>query len=190
MDTNNPLWCSFDIPPITLKADAKPLHACHFTHTTQAERLEILSFRNHPDTSAWMLNEQISLEAHLQFIEQLKTHPSSAYYLFKQEDALLGVGSLTRVHPIHRHAFLGIYKNPYLEHVGAQILDALEFIAFYKLRLHALHLEVLSSNTRALHFYQRHAYRKEGFLRDFIYRDGRYHDVWLFVKFSPFSYNA
>ncbi|WP_104751080.1 UDP-4-amino-4,6-dideoxy-N-acetyl-beta-L-altrosamine N-acetyltransferase [Helicobacter salomonis] len=188
MDTDNPLWSSFDIPPTALRPNAKPLRACHFIHTTQVERLTILSFRNHPDTSAWMLNENITLEAHLHFIEQLKTHPSSAYYLFKQEETLLGVGSLTRIHPTHRHAFLGIYKNPSLNHVGTQILDALEFIAFYKLHLHALHLEVLGNNTRALHFYQRHAYRKEGFLRDFIYRNGHYHDVWLFVKFSPLHY--
>ncbi|MFC3848324.1 UDP-4-amino-4,6-dideoxy-N-acetyl-beta-L-altrosamine N-acetyltransferase [Helicobacter baculiformis] len=182
---------SFDIPPTTFQQEqSRPLYACHFVDTTPKERLEILAFRNHPETSAWMVNQHISLEAHLQFIEQLKTNTSSAYYLFKQENTLLGVGSLTRVHAIHRHAFLGIYKNPNLQRVGAQILDALEFIAFYKMRLHALHLEVLSNNQRALHFYQRHAYRKEGFLRDFIYRDGHYHDVWLFVKLSPFSYNA
>ncbi|WP_104708722.1 UDP-4-amino-4,6-dideoxy-N-acetyl-beta-L-altrosamine N-acetyltransferase [Helicobacter felis] len=184
----DPSWLSksFEIPSTALQ-EHPPLYACHFTHTTQQEQLEILTFRNHPKTSVWMLNEHIGLEAHLRFIEQLKDNPNSAYYLFKQGQTLLGVGSLTRIHPIHRHGFLGIYKNPHLEHVGTQILNALEFIAFYKIRLHALHLEVLATNERALNFYQRHAYRKEGYLRDFIHRKGRYHDVWLFVKFSPLS---
>ncbi|WP_163534375.1 UDP-4-amino-4,6-dideoxy-N-acetyl-beta-L-altrosamine N-acetyltransferase [Helicobacter suis] len=175
---------SFEIPSNPFKK-YPPLLACHFIHTSEDERLQILAFRNHPKTTAWMYTEEITLASHLHFIEQLKQSNNSAYYLFKQGDLLLGVGSLSRIHPTHRHAFLGIYKNPDLEHVGGQILDALEFIAFFKMRLHSIHLEVLATNKQAITFYTRHAYRKGGLFRDFIYRQRSYHDVWLFSKLSP-----
>ncbi|WP_104706779.1 UDP-4-amino-4,6-dideoxy-N-acetyl-beta-L-altrosamine N-acetyltransferase [Helicobacter bizzozeronii] len=182
------VWQSFEIPPTTFKENAQsPLHACHFIHTSDAEKLQILAFRNHPATTAWMYNEHISLESHLHFIKHLRHNHNSAYYLFKQADKLLGVGSLTRIHPTHQHAFLGIYKNPDLERVGGRILDALEFIAFFKMGLHSLHLEVIATNTRAIAFYQNHAYQRAGFLRDFIYRQDNYHDVWLFSKLSPLT---
>lgn len=177
---------SFDIPPTTFKKDAQaPIRACHFIHTSDEERLQILAFRNHPSTTAWMYTEHISLESHLHFIEQLKHNHNSAYYLFKQEDLPLGVGSLVRINPTHHHAFLGIYKNPSLERVGGRILDALEFIAFFKMGLHSLHLEVLATNTKAITFYKHHGYQKSGFLRDFICRQENYYDVWLFSKISP-----
>ncbi|CCM73335.1 UDP-4-amino-4,6-dideoxy-N-acetyl-beta-L-altrosamine N-acetyltransferase [Helicobacter heilmannii] len=181
---HNPLNQSFEIPSQDFK-DHPPLHACHFCHATKNEKLQILAFRNHPSTTAWMYTQQISKEAHMHFIEQLQFSQNAAYYLFKQGQELLGVGSLTRIDFAHSHAFLGIYKNPSLERVGALILDGLEFIAFFKFGLHALHLEVMANNTRAIGFYERHAYRKGGFLRDFVQRQDNYYDVWLFSKISP-----
>ncbi|BCZ17710.1 UDP-4-amino-4,6-dideoxy-N-acetyl-beta-L-altrosami ne N-acetyltransferase PseH [Helicobacter sp. NHP19-003] len=180
----NALTQNFDIPSQDFK-NRPPLHACHFCHTTKAEKLQILAFRNHPATTAWMYTQHISKEAHLHFIEQLQFSQNAAYYLFKQEQELLGVGSLTRIDFAHSHAFLGIYKNPEIAKVGALILDGLEFIAFLKFGLHALHLEVMATNARAINFYERHAYRKGGLLRDFVRRQDNYHDVWLFSKISP-----
>ncbi|GLH57772.1 UDP-4-amino-4,6-dideoxy-N-acetyl-beta-L-altrosamine N-acetyltransferase [Helicobacter ailurogastricus] len=181
---NTILAQSFDIPSQHFDK-SPPLHACHFCHTSKAEKLQILAFRNHPATTAWMYAERVSKEAHLHFIEQLQHSQNAAYYLFKRGLELLGVGSLTRIDFAHNHAFLGIYKNPDLEHVGTLILDGLEFIAFFKLGLHTLHLEVMANNTRAIGFYERHSYRKGGFLRDFVCRQDTYYDVWLFSKISP-----
>jgi diamine N-acetyltransferase len=44
---------------------------------------------------------------------------------------------------------------------------------------HRLYLDVFVNNDRALHVYEAFGFRKEGIMRDAIYRDGTYHSLVL-----------
>ena len=48
--------------------------------------------------------------------------------------------------------------------------------AFRKLRLHRIELRVFAYNIRGIKSYQKIGFHPEGRLRDYIYRDGVYHD--------------
>ncbi|PAF47547.1 UDP-4-amino-4,6-dideoxy-N-acetyl-beta-L-altrosamine N-acetyltransferase [Helicobacter sp. 12S02634-8] len=161
--------------------------ALNFTHLSDMQSLEVLSFRNNPQTSRWMYAQTIFLDTHLQFITELKSNPNSHYWLFKKGQISLGVGSLTRINKTHRHGYLGLYKNPDLQNVGKEILASLEYIAFKEFALHTLHLEVMASNQKAINFYQKHQYHLEGRLIEFIYHNHTYEDALIYTKRNPYA---
>ena len=72
----------------------------------------VLSWKNNPVIKKWMFTkDDISFEAHLDFIESLKTNNQKDYFLVKQKDEYLGVIDLNG-------SFLGIYANPDKKKVG------------------------------------------------------------------------
>lgn len=158
------------------------ISAIDFTQMTEFESECVLAFRNHPDTAKWMYSNDISWRNHLNFIASLVKNPHSHYWLFKKDEVLLGVGSLTRLNLLHKHAYLGIYKNPILKGVGSEILQTLEKIAFRYFCLHSLHLEVMQTNKKAIGFYKKQGYCFEGKLIEFIYQNSSYQDALIYGK--------
>ncbi len=161
------------------------IFALNFCAMDEIDTQEILTMRNDKQVAQWMYSQNISLESHLGFVNRLKTDSTSCYWAFKKESQILGVGSLSRIDICHKHAYIGIYKNPKLHKVGHLILGTLEKIAYFDFALHSLHLEVLAHNSEAIRFYEAHAYTKEGELKDFIYRESRFCDVHIYGKILP-----
>ncbi len=85
-----------------------------FCDLSKKDALEVLKMRNHKSVSQWMYSAQITQKAHFDFIKKLRKNSASLYWLFKYDSLLLGVGSLTRININHKHAYIGIYKNPEL----------------------------------------------------------------------------
>lgn len=158
------------------------IFALDFTLMQEEDLQSVLTFRNHPEVAKWMYSDNISKPSHLHFIANLKNNPSSYYWLMKKNSTLLGVGSLTRINPTHKHAYIGIYKNPSMSNVGAEILSCLEEIAFKEFALHTLHLEVLQSNQKAIGFYEKYGYAYEGKLLDFVFKNHQYQNVLIYGK--------
>jgi len=155
----------------------------------------VLDMRNDERVAQWMYASHISKQTHLEFIKNLKTNQNSAYWLFKKADIPLGVGSLSRIDIVHKHAFVGIYKNQALNDIGYNpkasvlskgagsiILSIIERIASEELGLNSLHLEVIESNRRAINFYEGHNYEYGGKLRGYILKDGLFYDVLIYSK--------
>ncbi|WP_041594875.1 UDP-4-amino-4,6-dideoxy-N-acetyl-beta-L-altrosamine N-acetyltransferase [Helicobacter cetorum] len=165
------------------------IQAIDFTNLDDKEKLLVLEFRNHENTSLWMYSAFVSLKTHLQFIKELKNMPNHRYFLFKEDETYLGVGSITRINLTHKHGYLGIYKNPFLKTKGGAILKALEFIAFEEFQLNSLHLEVMKTNLRAIAFYEKNHYELEGCLKEFMCRDKEFMDILLYYK-NKKGYNS
>jgi diamine N-acetyltransferase len=62
---------------------------------------------------------------------------------------------------------------------GKKFLAEIADRAFGDYRAHRLYLDVFVNNDRALHVYEAFGFRKEGIMRDAIYRDGSYHSLML-----------
>jgi diamine N-acetyltransferase len=62
---------------------------------------------------------------------------------------------------------------------GRKLLTEVADRAFGKHRAHRLFLDVFVINDRARHVYETFGFRKEGIMRDAIYRDGAYHSLVL-----------
>ncbi len=62
---------------------------------------------------------------------------------------------------------------------GRKLLTEVADRAFGEHRAHRLFLDVFVTNDRARHVYETFGFRKEGIMRDAIYRDGAYHPLVL-----------
>lgn len=59
---------------------------------------------------------------------------------------------------------------------GGKIYEAIKFYAFNHLNIHRLWLEVLETNTYAMHLYEKWGFTEEGRFREAIFRDGKWVD--------------
>lgn len=171
------------------------IYALDFTLMDKKDSIYVLEMRNQPEVARFMLTSHITKDGHFNFIKGLKNNQKSVYWLVKKNDKILGVASLSRINLTHKNAYIGIYKNPFLDardqtnqDIGTQILHTLEYIAFSEFCLHSLHLEVLESNTKAIAFYEKNGYKYGGKLADFIYRDERYHTALIYSKITNMSF--
>lgn len=150
-----------------------------FIDLTDEEKWLILSWRNNPDVRSRMFSShEISLEEHLNFLNQLKTDQTSKYWMVEDK----GVVSLRRIDLKNGNAYLGIYKNPFSNEKSTSkvLMKCLLNKSFDELNLHTLKLEVFSDNPRAVSFYNKCGFNQEGRLREFIKRDnGVYADLIL-----------
>ena len=147
------------------------LVAIDFCNMNGNEAMRVLRYRNNPLVRQNMYGTAcISASVHFNFIQSLQTEPKSKYFLVKSigknETQDIGVISITKISLKHKHAYLGIYKNPELQagsgyslSYGTQLMGILKHIAFNKYKLHMLYLEVSARNLTAIRFYE-----KEGFM--------------------------
>jgi diamine N-acetyltransferase len=62
---------------------------------------------------------------------------------------------------------------------GTRLLTEIANRAFGQYGAHRLYLDVFANNDRARHVYETFGFRKEGIMRDAIYRDGAYYSLVL-----------
>ncbi len=153
----------------------------NFINLTGDEKFEILKWRNDENIRKWMFNDKIiAAENHLKFIDNLKNDDKNFYWRVGDKAGLkYGVISLNKLDTENGNSYLGIYKNPDLDirGAGAVLMKALFHAAFGTLGLHTLKLEVTADNERAVNFYHKAGFCKEGRLRDFLNKGGRRLDV-------------
>jgi diamine N-acetyltransferase len=63
--------------------------------------------------------------------------------------------------------------------LGKKLLHAATAIAFNEHRAHRLWLDVFETNTRAQHVYEAFGFKRDGILREAVYRDGSFHSLIL-----------
>ncbi|EKD69389.1 MAG: hypothetical protein ACD_47C00143G0002 [uncultured bacterium] len=153
----------------------------NFINLSGDEKLEILKWRNDDKIRKWMFNDKV-IEAgnHLKFIDNLNNDDKNFYWRVSDSNGLkYGVISLNKLDIENGNSYLGIYKNPYLDKHGAgmTLMKALFHAAFNIIGLHTLKLEVTADNERAINFYHKTGFCKEGRLRNFLNKHGRRHDV-------------
>jgi RimJ/RimL family protein N-acetyltransferase len=91
----------------------------------------------------------------------------------------------------NRSAVLGIVlgeKKHWGNGFGTDAVRLILGFAFRELNLHRVELDVYDYNVRAIRCYEKAGFRREGTLRDALFRDGAYHDVFrMAVLHSEFS---
>lgn len=152
----------------------------NYTLLNADEKKLVLKWRNHPGVRAWMYSDHlISAKEHYKYLKALRKDNRNFCWLVKSRQGYLGIISLNKFDGKNRNAYLGIYANPCdkVPGAGSKLMECLKFLAFKKARLHSLKLEVISINERALGFYLKHGFRKEGLLKEFVLKRGKYIDV-------------
>lgn len=151
----------------------------NFINLTEKEMILVLEWRNHVSVRKEMYQDHIiSIEEHSKFIEKLKYDNKNYYWILKTKNGdCMGTISLNRVDFRNKNAYFGMYSNPSTKGAGSLLIECLKKLAFDIAELHTLKLEVIDSNERAINFYKKSGFIEEGRLKEFVFKDGKWHDV-------------
>ncbi len=147
----------------------------NFINLECKEKEIVRNWRNNNVVREWIYSEHIiSVEEHNNFIIKLEEDSRNIYWLVKNKDEYMGVVYLSRLDFNNRNGYLGIYSNPNLKGVGNLLQECLIKVAFGIACLHTLKLEVIEDNEKAIKLYKRFGFEKEGELKDFVFKNGKY----------------
>ena len=184
--------------------------AINFINLDNAHACEVLEARN--AVGEFMLtHRKISKAEHFRFIDSLRENKNNAYFAVYEKDEnaesrldsadfadsatstqeansapfsqnLLGVVCFNSIDLANKNAFFGIYSKG--KNNGAKLLQILRFIAFEGLNLHILYAKVLSTNARAIRFYEKNGFMRCGRLIEALKRDDKFIDleIWALKK--------
>ncbi|MDW8801388.1 GNAT family protein [Clostridium sp. A1-XYC3] len=105
-----------------------------------------------------------------------------------EEDKFVGVTGFENILWNNSTAviYIGIGDNTYRgKGIGKEALALTMEFGFQELNLHRIGLNVLSYNKPALKLYENLGFKKEGTYREFIHRDGKRHDMYLYSILRP-----
>jgi diamine N-acetyltransferase len=108
-------------------------------------------------------------------------NPDNRYFIVANDEAEpLGHAILRGLKSEHRNLELKrIVVRPPGRGNGKQALRLLLKKVFDEFGAHRLWLDVFETNLRAQHVYRSFGFRQEGVLREAVYRDGKYHSLFL-----------
>lgn len=157
------------------------LELMNFINLSEDEKEIVRKWRNQPNIRKQMYSAHIiSRKEHKEFINGLVKDSRNVYWLIKEKDKeYLGVIYLNRLDLRNKNAYLGIYSNCCCKSsgTGRLIIGCLIKLAFKILHLHSLKLEVIETNERALTFYKKSGFKKEGKLKEFVCKNDEWRDV-------------
>lgn len=158
------------------------IQALNFVSISSQEKEMIRQWRNDEKIRVWMFRPKIiSIKEHDNFINKLIDDDQNLYWLVvnKSSNEYYGVINLNNIDSINKNAYVGIYLNPekIKSGIGHIIFNLLKKIAFEKIKLHTLKLQVIENNHRAIKFYKKSGFIKEGLLKDYIIKNNSWVNV-------------
>jgi putative acetyltransferase len=128
--------------------------------------------------------------------QRLAEPGEGTYHLVAEVDDRV-VGMLTIItfpnKPRRRHAAsigMGVHDEWQGKGIGSALMRAGVEMADRWLNLLRLELEVYTDNEPAIRLYERFGFEREGVLRRYAFRDGRYVDALLMARLRPDDANA
>ncbi|MFT5759924.1 MAG: diamine N-acetyltransferase [Alteromonadaceae bacterium] len=97
-------------------------------------------------------------------------------------DELIGSVYLLSIDWINRSAEISIWIGDEKcrgKMVGFKAMSKMLTHAFCDLNLHRIYLTVLEKNERAINLYKKIGFLDDGFLRDAVYKNGQYHNMYM-----------
>jgi putative acetyltransferase len=82
---------------------------------------------------------------------------------------------------------MGVHDEWQGKGIGMALMHAGVDLADNWLNLTRLELEVYTDNEPAIHLYERFGFEREGTLRQYAFRDGRYVDSYMMARLRPSS---
>ncbi len=132
----------------------------------------------------------------LNFIQHAAQNNTELHYACVDEnDNYLGTVSLKNIDKTNKHAEFAISFLEKSHGTGASTFATIELLrkAFFELDLNKVYLNVLSCNQRAISFYEKIGFQKEGIFKNHIKKNETYCDlVWYAIEYDAFNlkYNS
>jgi RimJ/RimL family protein N-acetyltransferase len=123
----------------------------------------------------------VSQEEQILWFKKISTSRTSKRYVLelKETNEICGVIRLDGIDSVNRCAVIGADVHPNFRSQGFATEAYLKIIdyLFSTLGLHRLQLFTLETNTIAIGLYAKIGFKPEGYLREAIYREGRFVDL-------------
>lgn len=115
------------------------------------------------------------------FLRRVRTEPDRVWFMIalKEGGRPIGEAGLLRIFPAWRTTDLSIMlgeRDVWGQGYGAEAIRLLLDHAFGALNMHRVAIGVVGFNERALRFYEKVGFRREGVQRDGYYYEGQFHD--------------
>lgn len=123
----------------------------------------------------------------LKFINSTKDDSRNIHYAcVDDDDNYLGTVSLKNIDKDNQNAEYAISFCEQAQGTGAAYYATIEIlkIAFNKLGLKKVYLDVMETNKRAIAFYDKVGFIYEGKFQHHIYKNGNYYDLYWYRMFS------
>lgn len=154
----------------------------HFIKITEEHLELILKWRTSEFVTRNMYTDiEFDMEKQKNWFEGILNDSNSLYWLMSYKDQLIGLVSITDWNQRDRRAYWNYYIGaPAFSMLGGFIGPYLYNYAFQNLNLHKLMGEVMEGNEGVRKLHLRHGAREVGYFTDHIYKNGKYHDVYLY----------
>jgi RimJ/RimL family protein N-acetyltransferase len=140
-------------------------------------------FMNHPEVNRTLASwRPVTVEGEADWVERTgrSEHDVVLGIVPLVDDRLVGVCGLHAIDWQNRHATFGIVigePDEWGKGYGTEATRLITRHGFARLNLHRIQLDVYDLNARAQHIYEAAGFRREGVLREAVFRDGAYHAV-------------
>ncbi len=142
------------------------------------------AYINDPDVNrTLMVYRPLGLESVEKFIATPGTNENEICLgiALRENDRLIGATDLHLRAPKDRHALFGISigaKDEWNKGYGTEATRLIVDYGFQTLNLNRISLRVYEYNPRAVRTYEKVGFKREGVLRQEVYREGRYWDAY------------
>lgn len=133
----------------------------NFIDLTENEKEMVLNWRNNEDIKKWMYTQDdITINEHLNFINNLVGNISKQYFVVKSNDEYIGVVDFTDISK--DETYFGLYSNPEskVTGVGRLLEEICLDYAFKTLKVKKLKLEVFSENIRVRNLHKKYKFKE------------------------------
>jgi RimJ/RimL family protein N-acetyltransferase len=144
---------------------------------------------SNPELRNYLTIRYISQALEKEWFEQLVTDtaggtPKRLHFVIETRKNLqpIGVISLENINWRDREAEVGITVGEpdfWGQGYGSDAMQAILRVGFHWFNLHRIFLRVLTDNTRAVRSYEKCGFKHEGLLRQAIFANGRYKDMFI-----------
>jgi UDP-4-amino-4,6-dideoxy-N-acetyl-beta-L-altrosamine N-acetyltransferase len=146
------------------------------------EDVEIIrNWRNSPEISKYMYTDDyISIEKQEKWFKNLVIDKAQKQWLIVYENEKIGVAYLYNIRENFRSCYWGFYlaeRNHRGKGIGSLVENEVIEYVFNVLDYNKLLCEVLEQNNRVIKMHEKFGFRREGYFREHILKNGEYLDV-------------
>ena len=126
----------------------------NFKDLNSEEKELVLLWRNNDNIRKWMhTKDVITLNNHLNFIDELALSEDKCYFLVCKQDEPLGVIYFTEIKK-GNSCYFGVYINPVLKGLGSDFMLLILNYAKKHFKVKQIYAEVFKRNDRAISLYE------------------------------------
>tara|TARA_Y100001936_G_scaffold163946_1_gene160167 strand:+ start:1483 stop:2016 length:534 start_codon:yes stop_codon:yes gene_type:complete len=99
----------------------------------------------------------------------------------------IGICGLVQIDEDNKNAKIAIIIGNTKNHskgIGTESLNLLLSYGFNKLKIHRIDAEVIEYNKKSLNFFKKLGFKQEAVMRDYIFRNGKWWNLFIFSKIS------